>query len=89
MKRIGFAGLEILFGLVVGIGNPPIHKGDARRQIAQPRHFLGLKKVVYFQKHRNPARTVKPSKSRQVKQRPMLLSPQLIRRCVFCVLLPS
>jgi hypothetical protein len=81
--------LQILFRLIVGIADPAIHKGDARGQIAQPRDFLGLKKVVYFQKHQTPTPAVKPSKSKEAKQRPMLLSPELIRRRVLCVLLPS
>jgi hypothetical protein len=56
IKRIGLTGLQVLLRLVVGVGNPSIHKGDAHGQIAQARHFLGLKKVVYFQKHRFPTR---------------------------------
>jgi len=36
VMRIGLAGLEIVLGLVVGIGNPPVHELDPGGEIAQP-----------------------------------------------------
>ena len=62
---VGLAGLEIVLGLVVGIGNPPVDKLDLGGKFLQPRDFPRVQKIFYLQKHRLPLKARNQAKAKR------------------------